>query len=338
MVLIMEITLRAFFSLSYDYSFFDQGKLVYKYYPELRPVFEKGTDAQGDSTTVLVLGGSVVNENFCNFDSLLNKVRVNEVEPRPYKVFMLAQYAQNSMDSWNKYQLLKDYPFDLVIFYHGINDTRTNNAPEKVFDPDYRHVSFYNEFYVFKRHPEIQFTMLPWFFDYLWQKILEGTGLKEMIPKEYNIMEYFKEKKILDRKWWEHGSDVKSRHVFRKNLEQVISLSKTKGDRLVLLTYASHLPDNYSVDLFASDALDYSHTHLKSWPVEIYGDPEHVSKGISIHNSITRQTARDEQQLVFIDFDHILPKEGKYFYDICHLTPTGCVQMGTAIQRRLAGE
>ena len=48
---------------------------------------------------------------------------------RNVRIFNLAMPAHTSRDSWLKYAALRDARFDLVIFYHGINEARVNNAP-----------------------------------------------------------------------------------------------------------------------------------------------------------------------------------------------------------------
>ena len=53
--------------------------------------------------------------------------------------------AQMTYDSLWKYRYWYDgYDFDLVIFYHGINDARANNYPRQVFRDDYTQFSYYH--------------------------------------------------------------------------------------------------------------------------------------------------------------------------------------------------
>ena len=50
-------------------------------------------------------------------------------------------------DSLWKYRYWYDgYDFDLVMFYHGINDSRANNYPRDVFRDDYTQFSYYQRF------------------------------------------------------------------------------------------------------------------------------------------------------------------------------------------------
>jgi hypothetical protein len=331
-LLISEITVRTFFALSYHLPFFRMDQMYLRYYPELKAVPDKPDAPDPDTKRILILGGSAVNVNFCNFAELLSDRQDSFPLPYPIQVDTLAQYAQNSLDSWYKYRLLKKIKYDYVIFYHGINDARTNNCPPEVFDLDYRQVAFYDELYVLFRHPEMRFTTLPWLVDAGIQKLRAAAGLKKQIPKEYNIMEYYFEKKISDRSWWEFGADIKTRDSFRRNLENILKLADEKGERVLVMTYAHYLPADYTLENFIEKKLDYDG---HAWPVEIYGDPQSILKGIRTHNEISRELAAKYPKAILLDFANLLPSQGVFFQDICHLTPDGCREMGKETRKSI---
>ena len=328
LLIVFEIATRSFFSIAIDIPFFKQDRIFLKYYPELRPYLDQTILAKEGQKNVLILGGSVVNVNFCNFQDLLNNGAKASATGVVYGVDTLAKYAQNSLDSWYKYDLLRHRKYDNVLFYHGINDTRTNNCPSDVFDLDYRQVEFYNELFVLFRHPEINLTILPYLTDFLIQKLLSSTGIKPTIPKEYNIMEFYFDKKITNTDWWEYANEIKSKNSFRRNLDRIASLSVEKKEKLIVISYAWFQPDDYTFEGFIAKKLGYTD---HAWPTEIYGPPAYVPLGIQAHNEIGREITRKYPNLKHLEFADSLPKEGPYFLDICHLTPLGCQRLGEAV-------
>jgi len=327
LLLIIECGLRGFYAQTHNIPFSKPDLLFLRYYPELRELVEAADNKQADEESLLVLGGSVVSFMYCDMDTVLN-YHLDSIRKRDIRVYSFAKPAQTSLDSWTKYRLLKDYSFDWVLFYHGINDTRSNNCPKEVFDLDYRHVGFYNEVYTLMRHPEMRFTVIPYSIDYIWQRIRVMAGWKQEIPKEYNVMEYFHEKKAPNRLWWEHGKDIKTRESFERNLRNIIELAKEKGEQLILSTYAHHQPDEYTLEKFVNKELGYVD---HSWPTELYGEPAYIKQGIIAHNTVIREVQAEYPDLHFIEFQQQLPQEGQYFFDICHLTPPACDKLGKEI-------
>ena len=225
--------------------------------------------------------------------------------------------------------MLKNFKFKYVVFYHGINDTRTNNCPPEVFDNDYRHVSFYNELFVLFRHPEIKITLVPWFVDFAFQKFLEKTNIRKVIPKEYNVMEFYFQKTAREDSGWKFGDNLKSKKTFTKNLENILTLANQKGDSVLVVSYASFMPEGYSLKKFIDKQLDYTE---HKWPAELYGAPANVVAGIRAHNKIGLELSRKYNNSIHVEFSENLPKEGKYFFDICHLTPEGCEELGKMLR------
>lgn len=331
LLLISEIVLRIYFSLSIDIPIFRSDLLILKYYPELRP-YLAGEELRDKSfPRILILGGSAVHTSFCNLDEQIN-FKENRSNRKKFAVDTIAQYAQNSLDSWYKYKLLSKFHFKYVLFYHGINDTRTNNCPGDMFDENYRHISFYNELFILFRHPEIKITLVPWFLDYLLQKIKELTGLHKTIPKEYNVMEFYFSKTAKEDPLWKYGNEIKSKQTFSRNLNNILELASQKGDSVFVISYASFQPENYSLKKFIDKELGYTE---HKWPTELYGSPPNVLAGIEAHNQIGRALAKQFPIARHVEFADSLSKEGKYFFDICHLTPEGCNELGEKILRHL---
>jgi hypothetical protein len=88
-----------------------------------------------------------------------------------------------------------------------------------------------------------------------------------------------------------------------------------------LLTFASYVPEGYSKEAFQTKRLDYG-KHL--FPIELWGLPANVEKGLEVHNAVIRKLARQARPGVFfLDMEQAIPKQGQYFDDICHLSDRG---------------
>src|SRR5262249_36773406 len=99
--------------------------------------------------------------------------------------------------------------------------------------------------------------------------------------------------------------------------------AKRKDERVVLMTFAYHIPPNYSLAALQAGQLNY-------WPkgggaaVEIWGKPEHVVAALEQQNSVMREIAAQNPDAVFIDQQRHMPCTGNHFVDCCHFTEEGC--------------
>ena len=141
-VVSMELAARAYWSLCCQVPFNKPGLVLYAYYPELRRVDQVRPRHHDKSYDILLLGGSVLNSGWGSVEKALHD-QLTAIGQRKIRIFNLAVPAHTSRDSWLKYGALKKARFDLVIFYHGINETRANNAPPEIFREDYAHYSWY---------------------------------------------------------------------------------------------------------------------------------------------------------------------------------------------------
>ncbi|MCH5372917.1 MAG: hypothetical protein JJ992_02985, partial [Planctomycetes bacterium] len=53
-----------------------------------------------------------------------------------------------------------------------------------------------------------------------------------------------------------------------------------------------------------------------------WGDPEHLPNILNAHNEVIRDLSESSHTL-FVDQEHLMPKDGRYFSDACHLTEAG---------------
>jgi len=217
--------------------------------------------------------------------------------------------AHTSRDSYLKYKWLADKQFDLIVFYHGINEARANNVPPGLFDPQYEHYSWYR--YVNAISPDglSQFVALPYVATYFWLKLSEKLGIVKVVPVHNPRKD-----------WIKYGKKNKTTASFRTNLNAIIEIATSRNEPLLLMTFATYVPIDYSKSRFNALQLDYTR-HTK--PIEIWGAKEHVNAALSSHNSVIREAAANNPQLLFVDQDQLMPKRREYFNDICHFTVSG---------------
>lgn len=306
----VELTIRTTLALRYDYPFFTPRHIMYTYYPEVKPVLAADIKKNNNSFNVLLLGASVLLSADGALAKELQKGLARNLPEKKVQVYNVAASAHTSLDSWYKYQLLKNKKFDLVIFYHGINETRANNCPPEVFRPDYSHYAFYQETNLLMRHPEMNYAVLPYFLELIYLRIANSLHLHELVPGQAPRQD-----------WLKYGQDFKTSASFAKNVNNIIGLAKVKSEKLMLLGFAYYVPANYTFERFLQKQLDYDQ-HIS--PIELWGLPQNVSKGIDGHNQILRQIAGNNSQILYTDINTAIPKNKNYFNDICHFNLNGC--------------
>jgi len=88
------------------------------------------------------------------------------------------------------------------------------------------------------------------------------------------------------------------------------------------MTFAYYVPKDYSYEKFKSCQLDYTFLEWSA-PIEEWGAPTNVTKGIDAHNEVIQELAQEHKEVLFVDQAILMPHSGVYFRDICHLTPAG---------------
>jgi len=227
--------------------------------------------------------------------------------------------AHMTYDSLWKYRYWYDgYDFDLVMFYHGINDSRANNYPRDVFRDDYTQFSYYQRFQPafdwIDRHPWLSRSFLV-----SWVMKL-ALGAKSILAPEFQREAPYNNP--LDDPWRAEAGDLKTPAVFAKNVEAVIALSEARKQPLLLLTYAYYVPEGYSNERFLAHDLDYSFAE-ESVAIEVWGWSYHVQAAIEAHDAVIREIASEHPEVLFFDMERFMPKDGKHFIDICHWTDLG---------------
>src|SRR5437899_75129 len=100
---------------------------------------------------------------------------------------------------------------------------------------------------------------------------------------------------------------IKTIGPFRNNIERIIQIAQKKHEVVLLASFSCYIPDGYSEEKFRSRALDYT---MYGLPVETWGKPACVAKGIDAHNAVIKEFARRYDNVMFVDQQSRIPKSG----------------------------
>ncbi len=293
-LVLMWVGVKAFWWFQFDVSPLEapNEEAVWRYYyPELWKSGAMDSRQDPDSFQVLLLGGSVLDQAADHLEPAL-KQSVSE----NLRLYNASSSAHTSRDSYLKYQNLADKRFDLIVIYHGINDVRMNCCQAEYFREDYTHCNWYNQMQ--RRLADDPLSIQHLLLDHM-------ISLCEPPP---DMMKF--------------GGTIKTREAFRKNLQAIVEHAGESGTSVVLMTFAYHVPKNYTLKRFKSGKLDYGKGHYQL-PVEMWGEPEHVVAAVEAHNDVIRQLAGEHDHVIFVDMQALLPRDGEHFSDLCHLTEAG---------------
>jgi len=303
-VFLIELSLRFKTSNELELPFFyDRYQRIY---PEL---YHQTIYYNENQTNILLLGGSVLGWTYENINNDSNgNYYINVAKP-----------AHTSLDSLYKYRyfIKHGYQFDHVVFYHGINEVRTNNINPEYFKFDYSHYSDYR--------------LIKW--------VLHSRTLffnSELIFTSYRFLNtYFNNRKTLPKHapradFLEYGGTINSRFSFENNLLNIVNVSRNEESILIIPVYAYNLPLNYSKESLIDGTLGYS-LEDRAFPIEIWGKPEYVLKGIDAHNQVIIQNA---EKYLLIDTSNISSYISN-FVDVCHFSEMGKIQIISHISKSI---
>lgn len=132
--------------------------------------------------------------------------------------------------------------------------------------------------------------------------------------------------------WIQYGKDSRSAVSFKENLESIIDLASKRGEQLMHMTFATYVPEGYSLMAFKDRRLDYG---LHSCAIEMWGDRDYVMKTVDIHNEIIRSLATRHEDVLFVDQAILMMGDYRYFNDICHLTVVGSIRFVEYMVKKL---
>ena len=304
--------------------FLAASQFAYRFYPALRQAMQ---DPSPPMPRVLVLAASTLHPEFGDVASRLQQA-LEAAWGSPVRVDNLSVPGHGALDSYYKYWYVRQKSFDLVVLYHGINELRANNVPDALWKDDYSHYWWYTEVnFYFTHQPLTRWGLLAPF--YL-KAVLMQMDHKLLHPHR------FVTDGVPRPEWLVYGDAIKTARPFKRDLERIMSLAESKGEPVVLMTFAYALPEGYTLERLRQRTLGFAPAPNAS-PVELWGTPEHIRKGLEVHNAVIRDLAASHP-VVFVDQAALLGQDPKLFIDVSHLSPDGAGQfvehLISAIQRR----
>lgn len=315
--------------LFFGYPFFRPGNYLYShFYPYVKEVRSKEIQRGGEVKNVLILGGSVVSTAWTHMESRLDTILQKHYGNKGrFAFYNVAEASHTSRDNVLKYRLLEDKRFDLVLYYEAINENRANNVPANGFRQDYSHMHWYRDIYLLESHPEINITVIPYVLD----KIM--GSIKDRLEGRIYIS-----RGEVDPRFAQYGSDIKTEESYRRNLEEIIAIARKRGDKLLLMSYASFFPENVVLTGKEDDMKHFAGCNrFVATPVVMWGKPENVKKGIGMHNQVLRELARKHNTL-FLDMELRMPKDRELFCDVCHLSGLGAQRFAAEVSEFIVAQ
>lgn len=307
LLLLAELGARAFWKAR-GVPFFTAHRNIHQsFYPSISRLERE--PLRKECFDVLLLGASVLHTDFGNIEHVLRE-RLSRAKRSCVRIHNLSALAHTSLDSYYKYRHVTNKKFDLVVVYHGINEVRANNCPSAVFRSDYAHFSWYRLINDFERQADSRWLILPYTVEFAALKIVDRLGWSGFLPTHKPGPESL-----------DYGCDVKTVGSFRNNLAGIIGIAARKKEPVLLMSFSYYIPEGYSEERFWERSLDFT---AHTFPVELWGKPECVAAAIVAQNAIVEELAGEFDHVFFVDQQTLIPKEGRYFNDICHLTHEGC--------------
>jgi len=220
------------------------------------------------------------------------KNHLQRISPTEVQILGAALRTHTTRASLLKYELLRGYGFDFVLIYHGINDLWANHFPRSEFREDYSHLDL-------------------WYRRGFW---LDHCAVCRVA---YNTLSASPVRSP------EGPSHYASEVTFERNLSTLVERIRLDGATPVLMTFAWSIPTNYTYEGFASQRIGYNNpTNYDRWPVELWGTPEYVRKGLDAHNRIVRRLS-ERHRVPLLDQESLMGRDLRWFGDACHLSEEG---------------
>jgi hypothetical protein len=292
-VISTELTGRLYWEAKIPGAFFDSDRIIYNYQRNLLGTGLPDADVRGDDGyfDVLLLGGSVVAHGFGRIDDYLAE-GLSDIKGQ-VRVWNGAEAAHTSRDSWEKYSLLADKHFDLVIVYDGINESRFNNAEPGQFRPDYSHVGWYRQINAFHEHWEIGYFVLPFI-------------LHKMLIDVESEFGWFASKDGVNLPNASNRPTL-TRDSFSHYIQLIVDTARARGEPVALVTYALYSP--LSTDEWLK---------TRAW-----GYPKMIEQDVAAHNDVLRRIGSSASNVIPIEMVGAIESSRDSFFDACHLTDKG---------------
>lgn len=268
-------------------------------------------DKQQGVTRVLLLGASVAFNR--RFAERLEEAMQSELE-RPVQVTGAALRSHTTRSSLLKYDLLKQYSFDYVIIYHGINDIWADNVEASEFRLDYRHLGTW-----YQRGPWVDHSIIVRMLYNRWYAWHEPDPMRMIFPRT-------KQRRL---------ARFLSLETFAANMNELLSQIREQGSRSLLLTFAHHIPSNYSKERFVRAKLNYNNPEeYDPCPIELWNAPSYVQRSITRNNRTLARLAR-QHDVPLIEMAEEISWDIENFGDIVHLSDVGTTRFVGLLARSI---
>lgn len=191
---------------------------------------------------------------------------------------------------------------DMVVFYEGYND-----LPPRMFN------DFSDDYYSFRKHPQ---NRHPWLErSYLHRLLMSGLGSRLQYPNGTLLAYTWKFENLpSDDRQKISNFNGTSAAVYRRNVEHILAVAKSRGIEIVLATFP-----------FNGDAPNWN----EYMPDELWG------RGIAENNEVIRNVAAT-QHLPLVAFHEYADSHKKIFLDSIHLTPSGNMELADVLAATIA--
>jgi len=247
------------------------------------------------NTRILTLGGSTM------FNRRMTERMIDawdQVFPTAPQVVGAALRTHSTRASVTKYKYhFSKYRFEYVLIYHGINDLWANNIEPAEFASDYSHLDPWG-----RRNFLLDNLMIARLVHNYLHPGMGHLTFPDAATNKANFM--------ADR-------------TFENNLRTLVNSVRLENGKPVLMTFAWHIPKNYTQDLFLAGKLEYDNPNRYDYcPVELWGDVSYVEAGLTRYNSIIRNLAAELDVDLIDQFASLSSNPGN-FGDPVHFSEAG---------------
>ena len=223
-----------------------------------------------------------------------------------------------------KLQLLATYAWDYVLIYDGINDLWANHVLPEDYRSDYAQLDpWYQRNWLLDHSLLARYAQISLY----WHINTFNKQWGEPLFRAYQF--------VFPKKAFVNAAQFSSVQSFANNLDAMVQRIREAGGKPVLMTFAFHLPANYTRQAFLDKQLDYSNPdNYDARDVFNWGPPDYVREGLTRENAAIRAYAQ-QQQLALIDMDALMSGHGQWFGDICHFNDDGVAIFADHVARTI---
>src|SRR5688572_28152016 len=118
-----------------------------------------------------------------------------------------------------------------------------NSAPPEIFKEDYSHYAWYQIVNSLESYHGRASIALPYTLRFLAIRMLQQLSSRYLPAGE------------IREDWFHYGQHSRSAVSFERNLSAILDLASERGDRVLLMTFATYVPADYSLEAFKEKRL-----------------------------------------------------------------------------------